>query len=108
MLLEDEVGTVNVVVPPPVYSRNRLAVRTASFARVDGKLERRDGVMNVVARSIHPLATPDQPATKVRHIEPPTERETGRNGRDAAPADPRTAELAAVAPAAHNFGRRGR
>jgi error-prone DNA polymerase len=109
MLLEDEVGTVNIVVPPPVYKRYRLAVRTASFARVDGKLERRDGVMNVVARSIQPLATPDQPASVVRHIEPPTERETGRRGLDAgAAADPRAAELAAVAPAAHNFGRRGR
>jgi error-prone DNA polymerase len=109
MLLEDEIGTVNVVVPPPVYARHRLAIRTASFAQVDGKLERRDDVMNVVARSVHPLATPDQPATKVRHIEPPTDRETGRRGRDAGVvADPRTAELAAVAPAAHSFGRRGR
>jgi error-prone DNA polymerase len=109
MLLEDEVGTVNVVVPPPVYRRFRMAVRTASFARVDGKLERRDGVMNVVARAIHPLATPDQPASKVRHIEPPVESETGRHGRDRDVAvDPRAAELAAVAPAAHSFGRRGR
>src|SRR4051794_432422 len=109
MLLEDEVGTVNVVVPPPVYTRHRLAVRTASFARVDGKLERREGVINVVARSVHPLATPDQPASKVRHIEPPVERETGRHGRDGDVAtDQRAAELAAVAPAAHSFGRRGR
>jgi error-prone DNA polymerase len=109
MLLEDEVGTVNVIVPPPVYKRFRMAVRTASFARVDGKLERRHGVMNVVARAIHPLATPDQPASKVRHIEPPVERETGRHGRDSDHApDPRAAELAAVAPAAHSFGRRGR
>ena len=109
MLLEDELGTVNVVVPPPVYARHRMAVRTASFARVDGKLERREGVVNVVARAVHPLATPDQPASKVRHIAPPVERETGRHGRDrdAAP-DPRAAELAAVAPAAHSFGRRGR
>jgi hypothetical protein len=100
---------VNVVVPPPVYARYRMAVRTASFARVDGRLERRDEVMNVVARAIHPLATPDQPASDVRHIEPPVERETGRRGRDrdVAP-DPRAAELAAVAPAAHSFGRRGR
>jgi error-prone DNA polymerase len=107
MLLEDEIGTVNVVVPPPVYQRHRLAVRTASFARVDGKLERREGVINVVARAVHPLATPDQPASNVRHIEPAVERETGRSRRDAAP-DQRTAELAAVAPAAHSFGRRGR
>jgi error-prone DNA polymerase len=109
MLLEDEVGTVNVIVPPPVYARYRMAIRTASFARVDGKLERREGVINVVARAVHPLATPDQPASKVRHIEPPRERETGRRGRDAGmAAAPRTAELAAVAPAAHSFGRRGR
>ena len=109
MLLEDEVGTVNIVVPPPVYRNYRMAVRTASFARVDGKLERREDVMNVVARAVHPLSTPDQPASKVRQIEPPVERETGRHGRDGAVvADPRTAELAAVAPAAHSFGRRGR
>jgi error-prone DNA polymerase len=109
MLLEDEVGTVNIVVPPPVYARYRMAVRTASFARVDGKLERRGGVINVVARAVHPLSTPDQPASKVRQIEPPVERETGRHGRDrAVVADPRAAELAAVAPAAHSFGRRGR
>jgi error-prone DNA polymerase len=107
MLLEDEVGTVNIVVPPPVYARYRMAVRTASFARVDGKLERRQDVMNVVARAVHPLSTPDQPASKVRQIEPPVERETGRRGRDVG-VDPRAAELAAVAPAAHSFGRRGR
>jgi error-prone DNA polymerase len=109
MLLEDELGTVNVVVPPPVYARHRMAVRTASFARVDGKLERREGVVNVVARAVHPLATPDQPASKVRHIEPPVERETGRPDRDhEGISRTRTAELAAVAPAAHSFGRRGR
>jgi error-prone DNA polymerase len=107
MLLEDEVGTVNIVVPPPVYARYRMAVRTASFARVDGKLERREDVMNVVARAVHPLSTPDQPASKVRQIEPSIERETGRHGRDVG-VDPRAAELAAVAPAAHSFGRRGR
>ena len=76
----------------------------------------------------------DQPASKVRHIEPArkaggardqdspsqgwmgdrgieprVERETGRHARDrAVAADPRTAELPAVAPAAHSFGRRGR
>jgi error-prone DNA polymerase len=114
MLLEDELGTINVVVPPPVYRRHRLAVRTASFARVSGKLERRAGVVNVVASAVRPIATPDQPRADVRQIEPPTERETGRRvagGHDAR-AGGLTAEqatkLAAVAPAAHSFGRRGR
>jgi DNA polymerase III alpha subunit len=101
LLLEDEVGTVNVVVLPPVYERCRLAVRTASFAQVSGKVERREEVMNVVALAIQPLATPDHLAADVKHIEPPVERETGRHGRDAA-------DLAAVMPAAHSFGRRAR
>ena len=109
MLLEDELGTINVVVPPPVYARHRLAVRTASFAQVSGKLERRAGVVNVVASVVRPLATPDQPRADVRQIEPPAERETGRRtAAERAVADARAADLAAVAPAAHSFGRRGR
>jgi error-prone DNA polymerase len=110
MLLEDELGTVNVVVPPPVYARHRLTVRTASFVRVSGKLERRAGVVNVVASAVRPLATPNQPRADVRQIEPPVERETGRRpaGGEWSAADARAAELAAVAPAAHSFGRRGR
>ncbi len=93
MLLEDELGTINVVVPPPVYERHRLAVRTASFAIVNGRLESRAGVINVVASAVRPIATPDQPSAQVRHIEPSVEQ---------------ASELAAVAPAAHSFGRRGR
>ncbi|MGH2926430.1 MAG: OB-fold nucleic acid binding domain-containing protein, partial [Solirubrobacterales bacterium] len=98
MLLEDELGTINVVVPPPVYERHRLVVRTASFAAVSGRLERRERVVNVVAMSLRSLITPDQPHAEVRHIEPSIERETGRA----------EADLAAVMPAAHSFGRRGR
>ncbi|HEY7150261.1 MAG TPA: error-prone DNA polymerase [Solirubrobacterales bacterium] len=108
MLLEDELGTVNVVVPPPVYKRDRLAVRTASFAVVSGRLERRDRVMNVVASSIRPLLVPDGVAADVRHIEPPVERETGRRVDGARDPAQEAADLAAVMPAAHSFGRRGR
>jgi error-prone DNA polymerase len=109
MLLEDELGTINVVVPPPVYERHRLAVRTASFAQVSGKLERRAGVVNVVASAVRPLATPDQPRADVTQIEPPAERETGlRATGERSAADARAADLVAVAPAAHSFGRRGR
>jgi error-prone DNA polymerase len=102
MLLEDEVGVINLVVLPPAYERHRLAVRTASFVRVEGKLERREGVINVVVDSLEALTTPDLSPAKVRHIEPPAERETGRRSdRDA------VVELEAVAPRAHSFGRRG-
>ncbi len=112
MLLEDEVGVINLVVLPPAYQRHRLAVRTAAFVRVTGMLERREGVINVVVEELEALVTPDLPSGKVRHIEPPAERETGR--RDDAEVRPRVAvaggggagELAAVAPKPHSFGRR--
>ncbi len=98
MLLEDEVGVVNLVVLPPAYERHRLAVRTASFVRVAGVLERREGVINVVVEELEALATPGVPAAPVRSIEPPAE-EPGRATE--------VVELETVAPRAHSFGRRG-
>ncbi|MGH8881775.1 MAG: OB-fold nucleic acid binding domain-containing protein, partial [Stackebrandtia sp.] len=55
MLLEDELGTINVIVAPPVYERHRLVVRTASFVLVTGRLERRDGTLNVAASALESL-----------------------------------------------------
>ena len=39
MLLEDEAGTFNAIVPPPVHDRCRLAVRAEPFVTIEGKLE---------------------------------------------------------------------
>ena len=111
MLLEDELGVINVIVPPPIYSSCRLAVRTASFARVRGRLERQGTrVVNVVASRVETLATPDLRLAEVRPLEPPVERETGRQVEQVE--EPALAAgaggLAAVAPKPHSFGRRGR
>jgi error-prone DNA polymerase len=95
MLLEDELGMTNVVVLPPVYERHRLTVRTAGFVSVAGRLERREGVINVVAERVVELERPDLPLAEVRRIEPSPGR-----GRD------RVAELGAVLPGPHSFGRR--
>ena len=111
MLLEDEGGVVNVIVPPPVYERCRLAVRTAAFTLVAGRLERREGVVNLLASSVERLQAPTGVGAEVRHIEPPADRELGRDAgpSEAAEADSQVPvrELAAVAPPAHSFGRRG-
>ncbi len=48
MLLEDERGTVNLIVPPPVYERHRAAVRASPLLRAKGRLERREGTINVL------------------------------------------------------------
>jgi error-prone DNA polymerase len=108
MLLEDETGTINLVVPPPVFQRFRGVVRTASLVQAKGRLERRQGAINVVVSEVRPLERPDLPLAEVRHIEPPVRTETGKDIDPAKAPDLWAAELGAVAPAAHSFGRRGR
>jgi error-prone DNA polymerase len=96
MLIEDERGTVNLVVPPPVYERYRALVRAAPVVRAKGRLERHEGTTNVVVSALADLGGLVSPPK-----EPPRK-----------PADPRrrvreraAAELHAVAPLANSFGR---
>jgi error-prone DNA polymerase len=59
MLLEDEFGQVNLIVPPPVYARFRALVRGEPLLLARGKLERLGRNQNVVVRelvSLVPLA----------------------------------------------------
>ena len=79
MLLEDEVGVINVSCCRPSTSAIAWRCGRPAFVRVDGQLERREGVINVVVDTLEALATPDMPQGKVRHIEPPAEREGGRS-----------------------------
>jgi error-prone DNA polymerase len=52
MLLEDERGTVNLIVPPAVYDRHRAAIRTSPLVRAKGRLERREGTINVLVSAV--------------------------------------------------------
>ena len=116
LLLEDEHGTINLIVPPPVYERCRLAVRAEPLVLAEGRLERREGVTNVVVDAVYRLERPDLPLGEVRHIEPArTWSSEAGEGRDvpervaaAAGGGGGADDLRAVAPAAHSFGRRGR
>jgi error-prone DNA polymerase len=101
MLIEDEFGTLNVIVPQKLYERYRTIVRTEPIIRVDGILERHadgGGAINLLAKSIHRL-TPrvdDTPAALAQLHQP--EHVPAATGDD----------FAAVAPPAMNFaqGRR--
>jgi error-prone DNA polymerase len=138
MLLEDERGTINLIVPPPVVERCRLAVRTSGFVLAAGKLEHREGTTNVVVSRIERLTPTEIPSSDglryrapshQRNLVPPIDKETGRYPGEAdrrAPAlagpsavglskrgfdgvrEAAMAELAASLPAPHSFGRRGR
>ena len=58
--LEDERGTVNVVIWPRVWERNRIILRTSAALRIRGRLERtREGIVHIIAQFAEPLAAPD-------------------------------------------------
>jgi len=58
--LEDETGLINVVVSKGCWSRYRTVARTAPAMLVRGRLERAEGVINVIAEKLDllPLAAP--------------------------------------------------
>jgi error-prone DNA polymerase len=68
MLLEDEFGTINLVVTPQVYERHRLTVRSEPLVIAEGKLEKlplAGGAINVFVTSIHPIEVPGEAADVV-------------------------------------------
>ena len=56
MTIEDESGTANLIFRPKVYERVRAAVRHATLVLVDGRVERRDGVVHVLVRDASDLS----------------------------------------------------
>jgi error-prone DNA polymerase len=55
MLLEDEFGQMNLIVPPTVYDRHRAIVRGEPLLLAHGRFERRDRNMNVLVDKIETL-----------------------------------------------------
>ncbi len=69
ILLEDEFGTINLIVPPAIYERNRLTVRTEPLMTVTGRLERfaaGGGVVNVLVDTVAPISAPDRLLAEVK------------------------------------------
>jgi error-prone DNA polymerase len=100
MLLEDELGTINLIVPPAVHDECRMVVRGEPLVVADGRVEHREGVTNVLVHDIRRLERGDLPKAEVLSLD------------DRRPRQPQTdenveSELRAVAPAGHRWGRRG-
>jgi len=81
MLLEDEFGQMNLIVPPPVYERHRAIVRGEPLVLAHGTFERVERNQNVVVRKLESLA-------------PTARRISG------------TSDLVSALPDAHHFGHR--
>jgi error-prone DNA polymerase len=81
MLIEDEFGAVNLIVPPTIYDRHRAIVRGEPLLLARGRFERIERNQNVLVRSLETLG--------------PLAREVSRE-----------TEVGASLPGAHHFGHR--
>jgi error-prone DNA polymerase len=117
MLLEDEGGTINLIVPPQVYERHRLTVRTEPLVQAAGRLERHPaagGAINVLVDTLSPLSAPDLKLAEVKDFSPLDERQRQRIAaveaaeEEVAAAAGAGGDFRAVAPPAMSFasGRR--
>jgi error-prone DNA polymerase len=69
VLLEDEHGTINLIVPAGIYERYRLTVRTEPLMLVEGRLERHaaaGGATNVLVDKVASIAAPDRPLAEIK------------------------------------------
>jgi error-prone DNA polymerase len=110
LLIEDEHGTVNVIIPPPVYERDRHAARAEPLVMCEGKLEKPaagEGEINLVVDRVTALERPGEDGA-VHEL--PREREPEAGDSVHAPGElPADADdFRAVAPAVQSFasGRR--
>jgi len=101
MLLEDELGTINLIVPPAVHDECRMVVRGEPLVVADGRVEHREGVTNVLVHDIRRLERVDLPQAEVLNLD-------DRRPRQPQDDEDVESELRAVAPAGHRWGRRGR
>jgi error-prone DNA polymerase len=108
LLLEDEFGTINLIVPPEVYERHRLIVRSEPLLLAEGRLEKlavAGGAINVSVRRLAPLVTPDDVGAEVVEL---AERRAAEVREAAELAGAGLADFRGVAPAVQSFasGRR--
>ncbi|MCU1361205.1 MAG: dnaE2, partial [Ilumatobacteraceae bacterium] len=67
MNLEDETGLMNVVVSKGCWARHRVVARESPALLIRGRLERSEGVVNVVAEQMTPLSVPASAASRDFH-----------------------------------------
>ena len=109
VLLEDEFGVINLIVPPAVYERHRLAVRTEPLMLAEGRLERYakgGGAINVLVNRIDQISAPGTLVAQVQDFSPLDERALAEQQTAAAGRD--VDDFRAVAPPVMSFaaGRR--
>ena len=111
VLLEDEYGTINLIVPAQIYERHRLTVRTEPLIIAEGKLERHpaaDGAINVLVDRVRAIDAPDHLAAEVKDFSMLDEQVRRAREQERAARDADADDFRAVAPPVMSFasGRR--
>jgi error-prone DNA polymerase len=99
LLVEDEFGTVNLVVPPEVYEAHRLVVRSEPLIYVEGRLEKlaiAGGQINVYVHRIRALDAPADGVADVVDLAARTAAAAGAEGTDRAVAPSPAAAVASA------------
>jgi error-prone DNA polymerase len=114
VLLEDEFGVINLIVPPKVYERHRLTVRTEPLLLVEGKLERfaaAGGAINILVDKVDSVPAPDRLVAQIKDfslLDEQVRLTRAEQEREAAGADDRAGtdmcRFRAVAPPVMSFG----
>ena len=60
LLLEDEFGMTNVIVPPWLHEQQRVLVRGEAFVIISGELQRKENTVNLLAKHFDRLPVPRQ------------------------------------------------
>ena len=110
MLLEDEYGTINLIVPPAVYERHRLIVRTEPLMLAEGRLERLrrpEARSTCWSTSVGSIAAPDRLLAEVKDFSMLEEPSAPRARGAAAGRGGRGEDFRAVAPAGDELRVRG-
>jgi error-prone DNA polymerase len=53
--LEDETGIANVIITPDIFERERITVTRSRFLKIEGPVQKQDGVIHVKAQRITPI-----------------------------------------------------
>jgi error-prone DNA polymerase len=111
ILLEDEHGTINLIVPPRIYERHRLTVRTEPLMLAEGKLERfaaAGGAINVLVDRVGSIDAPDRLLAEIKDFSMLDEQVRHGLAEQKAAAGGEAEDFRAVAPPVMSFaaGRR--
>jgi error-prone DNA polymerase len=118
LLFEDEWGTINLIVGKAVYERHRHLARAEPLLLARGRLERSEGVVNVIVRELAPLerflapgvedGEESSPTARVHRLpgseRPPESTEDALDVEEEQAAAAVGSSIRAVAPPVQSFG----